>query len=66
MMSGVLKIMAKVGLVLAGSFVLGYAEYRIKGGKPIRQLYQDVQAQKLAAAAMAAKANTIEADGTVK
>lgn len=65
MMSGVLKIMAKAALVLTGSLVLGYAEYRIKGGKPIRQLYQDVQAQKLAAA-MAAKANTIEADGTVK
>jgi hypothetical protein len=66
MMSGVLKIAAKVGVVLAASFALGYAEYRIKGGQPIRKLYREVQAERLAAMAAAAKAEPIRADGTVK
>ena len=66
MMSGVLKIAAKVGGVLVASFALGYAEYRIKGGKPIRKLYQEVQAEKLAALAAAAKAAPIKADGKVE
>lgn len=65
-MSNVLKVVAKVGTVLVASFALGYAEYRIKGGKPIRKLYQDVQKEKLAAMAAAAKAEPIRADGTVK
>ena len=65
-MSGAVKIAVKIGTVLITSFVLGYAEYRIQGGKPIRKLYHEVRAEKQAAMMAAAKKMPIEAEGTVK
>ena len=67
-MSGILKIAGKVGLVLVASFGIGYAEYRLKGGKPIHQLYKEVQNERLACAMASAKSesNAIKTEGTVK
>ena len=68
-MGNVGKIAIKVAAVLVGSFALGYAEYRIKGGKPIRKVYQEVKKERLAAEAAAvaqAQGTPIKAEGTVK
>ena len=69
-MGNVGKIAIKVALALGGAFVLGYAEYRIKGGKPIHKLYQEVKNERLVAEAAAAVAKAgctpIKAEGTVK
>ena len=56
-MNGVLKIVGKVALVLAGGIALGYAEYRLKGGEPVTKLYRDVKAERLAMEAVKAKVN---------
>lgn len=65
-MMSILKTVAKVGIVLAASFALGYGEYRLKGGKPIRKLAREVQAERLAAMEAAAKKEPIKAEETVK
>lgn len=65
-MMSIWKTMAKLGVVLAASFALGYGEYRLKGGKPIRKLVREVQAERLAAMEAAAKKEPIKAEGTVK
>ena len=68
-MGNVGKIAIKVALTLGGAFVLGYTEYRIKGGKPIHKLYKEVKNERLAteAAAVAqADGTPIKAEGTVK
>ena len=54
-MSGVLKIVSKVALVLAGSVALGYAEYRLQGGEPGTKIYRDVRSERLAMEAAKAK-----------
>lgn len=54
-MSGVMKIVGKVALVLAGSVALGYTEYRLKGGEPVTKLYRDVKSERLAMEAAKAK-----------
>lgn len=69
-MGNVGKIAVKVAMLLGGAFVLGYTEYRIKGGKPIHKLYKEVKNERLAAEAAAATAKAdgtpIKAEGTVK
>lgn len=69
-MGNVGKIAVKVALLLGGAFVLGYTEYRVKGGKPIHKLYREVKNERLATEAAAAAAKTdgtpITAEGTVK
>lgn len=48
-MSGVLKVVGKVTVVLAASIILGYVEYRYNGGKPMRKVYKEVKDERLAA-----------------
>jgi hypothetical protein len=56
MMSNMLKIGGKVLAVFIAGMVLGYTEYRIHGGEPIRKLYHEVQDERKAKEAAAKNA----------
>lgn len=66
-MGNVLKIAGKIGLVFLGSVVIGYTEYRLKGGKPLRVAYREAQAKINAEKVEEAKkaGTIIQAEGTV-
>ena len=62
------KVIQVVVGVLVVSTVAGYAEYRLKGGEPIRKVYKQVKEERLRAEAVeqAKKQGTIiKATGTV-
>lgn len=67
-MYGIGKIALKVVTVAAIAFGVGYTKYRLNGGEPLRKLYKEVKAERLAAEANRTKAmgKAIEVTGTVE
>ena len=41
------RFLAKLGIGIAATSLAVYADYRIKGGPPIRQLYRQVKAERI-------------------
>ena len=45
-MTGVVRLAVKVVVAVTGAIVLGYVDYRIKGGKPIQKVYNEVKSER--------------------
>lgn len=60
------KLAWKVLFLVVGSTLVGYAEYRVKGGPPIRELYNQIQNERLAAVIAKAKRDGIVVEGSVE
>ena len=59
------RIVKRVIFTLTVSAVIGYAEYRLKGGEPITKLYREIAKERMAAETAKARMDSIVVEGTV-